>query len=51
MEKGSEREKGSRTQVGSKEFSFNREDSFIRSFNRQGLGSFCASGFAPGHLA
>lgn len=49
MEKGSEKEKGSRTQVGSREFSFYKEDSFILSFNRPGLGSFCVPGFIPGH--
>lgn len=36
MEKGSEEEvEGSRTQVGSREFSFNREDSFIEPFSTQ----------------
>lgn len=51
MEKGSEEEvKGSRTQVGSREFTFNREDSFIQPFSTQRLASSSFIGFAPGNL-
>lgn len=51
MDKDSEEEvKGSRTQVGSREFTFNREDSFMQPFSTQKLASFSFIGFSPGNL-